>query len=166
MIDRSDSQPNDLRLEDFLRGRTLASGIFRDRFGKLRRQFQMEIDGRGQPGFVKAEATVRLEDAGDGTKLVYDSDAKVGGRVATVGQRLLDSSAKAITKQSLEGLSQVIESRASAVEGEDPVEIEGPSQAEFARNVAKEVAKDLVPMPVLIGGLLVIAIVLILIFLL
>lgn len=46
MGDRDSSQPRELRLEDFLRGRTLASGIFRDRFGKLRRQFWMEIDGR------------------------------------------------------------------------------------------------------------------------
>lgn len=128
--------------------------------------YQMEIDGRGQPGFVKAEATVKLEDDGGGTKLIYDSDAKVGGRVATVGQRLLDSSAKAITKQSLEGLSKVIESRSSTPEGEEPAKIEGPSQSEFARNVVKEVAKDLVPMPVLIGGIVVIAIILILIFVL
>lgn len=128
--------------------------------------YQMEIDGRGAPGFVKAEAMVRLEEHEGGTKLIYDSDATVGGRVATVGQRLLDSSAKAITKQSLEGLSKVIEGRSSTPEGQEPVKIEGPSQSEFARNVAKEVAKDLVPLPVLVVGLVVIAILVILILVL
>lgn len=118
--------------------------------------YSMDIDGRGAPGFVKAEAKVWLTD-GEGdevgqTVLHYDSDAKVGGRVATVGQRLLDSSAKAISKQSLEGLAKVVESRAATPEGEEPAKIEATSQAEFARNVAKEVAKDLVPMPVVIGG--------------
>jgi carbon monoxide dehydrogenase subunit G len=83
--------------------------------------YSMDIDGRGAPGFVKATAKVFLEDAGGKTLLRYDSDAKIGGRIATVGQRLLDSSAKAITKQSLEGLAAVIQSRASTPEGEAPV---------------------------------------------
>lgn len=34
-----------LRLEEFFLGRTRASGLFVDRFGKLRRQFQMEAEG-------------------------------------------------------------------------------------------------------------------------
>ena len=127
--------------------------------------YHMEVDGRGAPGFVKADAQVTLAEDGDKTVLKYDSDAKVGGRIATVGQRLLDSSAKAITKQSLEGLSNVIESRASADEGEEPAPIEKPSQAEFAANVAKEVAQDLVPKPVLYGGLAaIVALVLYLLF--
>ncbi|MEO1366793.1 MAG: SRPBCC domain-containing protein, partial [Acidobacteriota bacterium] len=105
-----------------------------------------EIDGRGAPGFVKATAKVWLTEEDGKTVLNYDSDAKVGGRVATVGQRLLDSSAKAITKQSLEGLSTVINNRAEAeAAGEEPAPVEAPSQSEFAANVAKEVARDLVP---------------------
>ncbi|MEM8933739.1 MAG: carbon monoxide dehydrogenase subunit G [Acidobacteriota bacterium] len=114
--------------------------------------YHMTIDGRGAPGFVKAEADVRLSEEDGHTVLHYESDAKVGGRVATVGQRLLDSSAKAITKQSLEGLAKVITARTEAVENDEPpAPVEAPSQAEFAANVAKEVAKDLVPKPVLIG---------------
>ncbi len=113
--------------------------------------YQMEIDGRGVPGFVKAEAKVELADDGGKTVLRYNSDAKVGGRIATVGQRLLDSSAKAITKQSLEGLSQVIESRVESEPGREPAPVEAPSQSEFAAKVAKEVVKDLVPKPVLYG---------------
>ncbi|MCG8459762.1 MAG: carbon monoxide dehydrogenase subunit G, partial [Holophagales bacterium] len=106
--------------------------------------YLMEVDGRGAPGFVKANAKVSLEGDDEKSVLKYDSDAKVGGRIATVGQRLLDSSAKAITKQSLDGLAKVIESRAAAEEGEEAPPIEAPSQAEFAANVAKEVAKDMV----------------------
>jgi len=130
--------------------------------------YSMDIDGRGAPGFVKAEAKVWLTD-GEGdqagrTVLHYDSDAKVGGRIATVGQRLLDSSAKAISKQSLDGLSIVIAARAATPAGEVPVKIEAPSQAEFARNVAKEVAKDLVPLPVLIGAVVVLVLILLYLF--
>ena len=117
--------------------------------------YNMAIDGRGAPGFVKATAHVSLGEEDGKTVLTYDSDAKVGGRVATVGQRLLDSSAKAITKQSLEGLNQVINSKVEAEEaGEEPAPVEAPSQSEFAANVAKEVAKDVagdMQKPLLIG---------------
>ncbi|MGE3067716.1 MAG: CoxG family protein, partial [Hyphomicrobiaceae bacterium] len=38
---------------------------------------------------------VRLEDAGpEGTRLVYDVDANIGGRLAQLGGRLIDSVAK------------------------------------------------------------------------
>ena len=35
----------ELRIEDYFQGRTLAYGIFEDRFGKLRREFKVVIDG-------------------------------------------------------------------------------------------------------------------------
>lgn len=39
------SQGPTLKIEDFFQGKVYAWGIFEDRFGKLRRQFQVEIDG-------------------------------------------------------------------------------------------------------------------------
>ena len=119
--------------------------------------YTMKVDGRGAPGFVKATATVGLSGEGDQTRLRYDGDAQVGGRIASVGQRLLDSSAKAIIKQSLDGLNDTLKARSSAAGGNEAVETavltpQPPSQTEFAARVAKEVAKDLIPKPVLIGG--------------
>lgn len=132
--------------------------------------YTMKVDGRGAPGFVKATAQVKLHEEGENTKLDYDSDANVGGRIASVGQRLLDSSAKAIIKQSLEGLNETLKLRAEAAEApaasagdeEAPTAsaplptVEQPTQAEFAAKIAKEVAKDVVPKPVLIGGIVLI----------
>lgn len=40
----------ELRLEKFFVGRTRASGLFVDRFGKLRRQFQLTAEGRLEDG--------------------------------------------------------------------------------------------------------------------
>ncbi|MEP1208627.1 MAG: carbon monoxide dehydrogenase subunit G [Rhizobiaceae bacterium] len=51
----------------------------------------------GIAGFAKGGANVRLSDApgGDGgTQLDYDVDAKVGGKLAALGSRLIDSTAK------------------------------------------------------------------------
>lgn len=124
--------------------------------------YTMKVDGRGAPGFVRATASVVLTEEGNKTKLSYDGDAQVGGRIASVGQRLLDSSAKAIVKQSLEGLNTTLTALASTSEGSEgsgaqPVPTpQAPSQAEFAANVAKEVAKDLIPKPAMIIGVIII----------
>lgn len=109
--------------------------------------YTMKVDGRGAPGFVRATAAVQLSPEGDETRMEYDADAQVGGRIASVGQRLIDASAKAIIKESLEGLNANVKARVNVAEGEE-AEVIQASQAQFATNVAKEVAKDLIPPPV------------------
>lgn len=55
------------------------------------------ISGQGDggvAGFAKGGAKVRLEDAPGGTKLAYDVDANVGGKLAQLGARLIDGVAK------------------------------------------------------------------------
>jgi uncharacterized protein len=76
--------------------------------------YTMVVDGRGAPGFVKATAHVKLAADGDGTRVHYDADAQIGGKIASVGQRLIDASARAIVAQSLEGLHTNIKLRAAA----------------------------------------------------
>jgi uncharacterized protein len=78
------------------------------------RSYRMIVDGRGAPGFVKANASVALEAEGDGTRIRYDADAQVGGKLASVGQRLLEASSRAIVAQSLDGLHANIKLRAAA----------------------------------------------------
>ena len=55
------------------------------------------IGGEGQggvAGFAKGGAKVHLEDAGAGTLLRYEVNAQVGGKIAQLGARLIDASAK------------------------------------------------------------------------
>lgn len=55
------------------------------------------ISGEGQggvAGFAKGGATVRLEDAEGGTRMTYDVDAQVGGKLAQLGGRLINGVAK------------------------------------------------------------------------
>ena len=55
------------------------------------------ISGEGQggvAGFAKGGAKVGLEDDGAGTLLRYDVHAQVGGKIAQLGARLIDASAK------------------------------------------------------------------------
>ncbi|MGF1551681.1 MAG: SRPBCC domain-containing protein [Paracoccaceae bacterium] len=48
----------------------------------------------GAAGFAKGAAKVDLSDAPEGTKLAYDAEAKVGGKLAQLGSRLIDGFAK------------------------------------------------------------------------
>lgn len=75
--------------------------------------YSLSLSGQGAPGFVNGKGRLSLEETGDGTRLRYDIDAQVGGRIAAVGQRLLDSSAKVITRQGLEGLDRQLRARAA-----------------------------------------------------
>ena len=48
----------------------------------------------GAAGFAKGGAKVTLSDDPEGTKLEYSVDATVGGKLAQIGSRLIDSTAK------------------------------------------------------------------------
>ena len=62
--------------------------------------YQIVVDGKGAPGFVKATGKMRLEARGNQTFMEYSGQAQVGGRIASVGQRLMDSAARSIIRQS------------------------------------------------------------------
>ncbi len=125
--------------------------------------YRLKMDGKGAPGFVNGSGSLRLEDLGDdGTLLHYEIDAQVGGRIAAVGQRLLDSSAKVLTRQGLQGLEQQLAARAPvADEAPAPAPADSaeaapaaPSQAAFAGRFAAGMAREL--WPYLVGGALVV----------
>jgi hypothetical protein len=141
--------------------------------------YRMEIEGRGAPGFLKGTGRLELEDRGAQTNLRYDIDAQVGGRVAAVGQRLIESSAKVITRQGLEGLERQLRATGPAAPAPAPATafaIEPraaasasapaaaaapatmPSQGHLAGEVVKGVVSDLMPAgrswPLLVAALL------------
>lgn len=109
--------------------------------------YTVSVDGRGAPGYVKGTGSLKLEEDGEMTTLHYSGDAQVGGRLASVGQRLLDTSANAIIRQSLEGLGQQVQARmmanASGELGHAEVSLPAPqSQAQFAAGVAKNLVNE------------------------
>lgn len=53
----------------------------------------------GAAGFAKGGAKVRLETEGDQTILHYDVEAKVGGKLAQLGSRIVDGFAKKMADQ-------------------------------------------------------------------
>ena len=53
----------------------------------------------GVAGFAKGGAKVRLLDAPGGTTLQYDVDAAVGGKLAQIGARLIDGTARKLADE-------------------------------------------------------------------
>ncbi len=120
--------------------------------------FSLSVEGRGAPGFVKGSGNVLLSEVGEGATLMkYDGELQVGGKLAGVGQRLLDSVGKSIIRQGLESMDQQLHARlapepepALRAAGEEPVPaaapppqpVRPPSELEFAATVAKDVVRD------------------------
>ena len=53
----------------------------------------------GVAGFAKGGAEVKLSGADDGTVLTYVANAQVGGKLAQIGSRLIDSTAKKMANE-------------------------------------------------------------------
>ena len=55
--------------------------------------------GSGGPGFMQGDVAVDLEESNGQTLLKYSSEAKVGGLIASIGQRMLNGVAKMMLDQ-------------------------------------------------------------------
>jgi carbon monoxide dehydrogenase subunit G len=105
--------------------------------------YTLSVDGKGSPGFVRGTGRVQLIDQGDGTTLMkYEGDVQIGGKLAGVGQRMLDTVSKSITRQGLESLNAALQARKAAEAKGAHVEYQPPTEIEFAVAVAKDVAGE------------------------
>ncbi len=70
------------------------------------------VDGKGAAGFLNGTGNVHFTDLGDGTTLMkYDGDVNVGGTLASVGQRMIDSVSKIMIKTGFGMLDKTLEKR-------------------------------------------------------
>tara|TARA_B100000700_G_scaffold154484_1_gene171470 strand:- start:771 stop:1349 length:579 start_codon:yes stop_codon:yes gene_type:complete len=56
--------------------------------------YKISGSGNSPVGFASGEANVKLEDINGETNLIYTVEANVGGKIAQVGSRLIDMTAK------------------------------------------------------------------------
>jgi len=68
--------------------------------------FRLIVEGTGKIGFLKGEGLLNLEQQGESTEVAYDGDVQVGGTIASVGQRLIDTTSKMIIKKFFEKLAE------------------------------------------------------------
>ncbi len=73
--------------------------------------YTMQVDSKGPVGFTRGSARVELVSEVTTTRMRYHADLQIGGKVAGIGQRLLDQVAKLMTKQGLEAMSKELKAR-------------------------------------------------------
>ncbi|MCM3397752.1 carbon monoxide dehydrogenase subunit G [Oceanobacillus profundus] len=80
--------------------------------------YRLIVHGEGGPGFVDAEAEIQLVDVDDNkTELKYTYEAEVGGKVASIGQRMLGGVAKLIINDFFKKVKKELE-KVNTLEGE------------------------------------------------
>ena len=67
-------------------------------------QFRLHVDGTGKIGFMKGDGLLTLAKRRARTDVQYDGEVHVGGTIASVGQRLIDGTAKMLIKRFFEKL--------------------------------------------------------------
>ena len=132
--------------------------------------YRLKLDGKGSTGFLQGEGHIRLEAQGEKTTLHYEILAQVGGRMAAVGQRLLETSARSIARQGLERLNEEVKGLRNTEGGKVIHSRDSASAAssggDFVTNVVKDILFDflprerlLIPGALAIGGLFIILII-------
>jgi len=107
--------------------------------------YTMTVEGRGKPGFLKGTGDIILSDQGDHSTLMkYTGEVQIGGKLAGVGQRLIDTVSKSIINQAFDTLDEVLAERSMAKAEGREAEYQGASEKDYAATVAKD----------LVGGIL------------
>lgn len=116
------------------------------------------ISGEGQggvAGFAKGGAKVALADDGAGTLLTYEATGTVGGKLAQIGSRLIDSTARKMTDDFFDKFAEAVgEAEPEEAPAEEPVAAPEPASRSDGLSPA-----------VWIGGLVAIAVIVLVIVL-
>lgn len=114
--------------------------------------YTIQGEGKGGPaGFAKGGAKIRLEADGEGTLLRYEVTANVGGKLAQIGSRLIDGTARKLSGEFFETFSTLAADPQSAPSpAPSPAEEPAPAPAaapedKVAPAAAAEPAEDEAP---------------------
>jgi carbon monoxide dehydrogenase subunit G len=76
--------------------------------------YQLLIEGKGGPGWVKASMAVSLAPQDGMTAVSYKIDAQIGGLVASVGNRMLSGVGKMLLTDMFKNIGKQLEQRRQA----------------------------------------------------
>ncbi len=83
--------------------------------------YRISGEGKGgAAGFAKGGANVRLASDGNATILSYDVDATVGGKLAQLGARLIDGTAKKMAGEFFSNFAEIVSDVPAAEAGAAP----------------------------------------------
>jgi len=100
--------------------------------------YKMIVDGKGSAGFVRGEGTLDLIEQGEETVVNYLGDVSVGGTLASVGQRMVQSTSKMMIGQFFAAIGAEAKARTKAEGNNEPFE---PPKQGFIRNTIRQIKK-------------------------
>ncbi|SDD19384.1 CoxG family protein [Ruegeria marina] len=90
----------------------------------------------GAAGFAKGAANVRLEEGGNGTTvLTYQVEAKVGGKLAQLGSRIIDGFARKMADQFFTRFQEFVEGPTDTPEGAGEAAAESGAKKSWFKRV-------------------------------
>ncbi|KGM48140.1 CoxG family protein [Pseudooceanicola atlanticus] len=98
----------------------------------------MTISGEGKggaAGFAKGGAKVRLEADGGATILHYEVEAKVGGKLAQLGSRVIDGFAKKMADQFFSNFQEAVGQPEEELESANDAPVEGEKKKGWFRRL-------------------------------
>jgi carbon monoxide dehydrogenase subunit G len=96
--------------------------------------YLMLVDGKGSPGFVKGGGSLDLTEQDEETVINYSGEVNVGGTIASVGQRMIQSAARMMVTQFFTSIEA--EAKAALEAEEDGEPFEAPKHG-FIRNTIR-----------------------------
>ena len=94
----------------------------------------IEGSGNSPVGFASGSAKVTLEESDEGTKLSYSVEANVGGKIAQVGSRLIDMTAKKMADIFFGNFSKLI-SQSKDLEKNEKIENPNPKEEKSSSKI-------------------------------
>jgi carbon monoxide dehydrogenase subunit G len=76
--------------------------------------YKLVVEGKGQPGFVKGSGELNLKDSGSATEIQYNGEVNVGGLIASVGQRMIQSTANLLAGRFFKALESEVKTNGAA----------------------------------------------------
>ncbi|GLQ07089.1 CoxG family protein [Sneathiella chinensis] len=101
----------------------------------------------GAAGFGKGGADIRLSDTDGGTLLSYDVKASVGGKMAQIGSRLIDSTAKKLAGEFFSTFNELVSAPGEAPSAEQEPVIEEAAPTAPATGTGEESVTGTTPTP-------------------
>ena len=90
--------------------------------------YKISGSGNSPVGFASGEAEVKLENENGGTKLIYTVEANVGGKIAQVGSRLIDMTAKKMADIFFGKFSELVLNQSNVLKTETVSDVRVPRE--------------------------------------
>jgi len=90
--------------------------------------YKISGSGNSPVGFASGEAEVKLENENGGTKLIYTVEANVGGKIAQVGSRLIDMTAKKMADIFFGKFSKLVSNKTKILKTETVSDVRVPRE--------------------------------------